>query len=72
MKKRIVILTNKKTGQNTPFPSVISLVRTTGKEILGIGANALYNALSLHNGVWENTHHKVSYRNVNEQPQTWE
>ena len=72
MKKRIVILTDKQTGQNTPFPSVRTLIQSIGKEVIGIGINSLYNALSLHNGAWENSSYKVSYRTIEMDSKTWE
>ena len=70
--KKIVILKNKQTGEETPFPTVASLVRQTDKALLGIGKGALWNALSRNNGHYENQRVAVDYRYVEPNPQTWE
>ncbi len=70
--KKIVILKNKQTGEETPFPSVANLVRQTDKALLGIGKGALWNALSRNNGHYENPRITVQYRYVEPNPQTWE
>ena len=70
--KKIVILYNKHTGEETPFSSVSRLVRETSKEILGIGLGALYNALSQNNGEYENARVKVCYKHIETKPKVWE
>ncbi len=72
MNKRIVILHNKATGEETPFPNVATLVRKTGDESIGIGIGALYNALSKNGGWYENQRVRIYYKKTDIKPQTWE
>jgi hypothetical protein len=70
--KKIVILHNKQTGEETPFPTVARLIRETDKELLGIGKGALWNALSRNGGIYENMKVRVFYKHIEAEPKTWE
>ena len=72
MNKKIAILHNKATGEETPFPSVAKLVRKTSEEIIGIGAGALYNALCKNGGWYENQKVRIYYKKIEIKPTTWE
>ena len=72
MNKRIIILHDKATGEETPFPSVARLVRKVGKESIGIGEGALYNALCKNKGWYENAKVRVYYKRTEIEPKTWE
>ncbi len=72
MNKRIVILHNKATGEETPFPSVARLVHEAGNESISISTGALYNALSKNRGWYENKNVRVFYKKTEIQPETWE
>lgn len=62
---------DKETGQETPYPFIITVIRKVGKDVLGISLNALYNALSTNNGVWENKRYKVWYKDIPEVSNVW-
>ena len=71
MKKRIVVLAFKEdTEREYIYPSVPELIREQGENI-GITRNALWNALSKNNGVYENKVCRICYRN-NSAITTWE
>lgn len=72
MNRRIVILHNKETGEETPFPTVARLIRKTDKESIGIGPGALYNALSQNDGWYENKKIRIYYKRIETKPETWE
>ncbi len=72
MTKRIVILHDKATGEETPFPSVAKLVRKAGDGFIGIGIGALYNALCTNGGWYENDKVRVYYKKIGITPRTWE
>ena len=69
--KRIVILLNKETGKETPYPSVSSLVLRNYDNELGIGLGALYNALHTNKGYWENKRYKVYYKTITLDTNEW-
>jgi len=72
MNNRIVTLMNKATGEETPFPSVATLVRKVGEQSIGICIGALYNALSKGQGTYENRRVIIKYKTINITPQVWE
>ena len=69
--KRIVRLKNKHTGEINSYPTIADLVRRNGVKTLGIGLNALYNAVSRNNGSWENGDYGVYYENINLGNKEW-
>ena len=72
MTKRVVILHDKIEGRKRAFKNVVSLYQATGDKILGISLGALYNALSAHNGVYENKVVKIEYTCIESNHETWE
>lgn len=72
MSKRLVILHDKASGEETPFPSVATLVRKMGEESIGIGEGALYNALSKNGGWYENKNIRVFYKITDITPKAWD
>ena len=69
--KRVVRLKNRQTGEILSYPTIAELVRQNGKETLGIGLNALYNAVNANNGEWANDAYKVYYENIELGKKEW-
>lgn len=70
--KKIVILTNKETGESTPYPTVVELMRKHKSWDVGIGLPALFNALSKNKGRWENKKYIVEYKKVTRKVNNWD
>lgn len=69
--KRIVRLKNKHTGEIGSYPTIADLVRRNGVKTLGIGLNALYNAVSRNKGRWENSSYELYYEDINLGKKEW-
>lgn len=69
--KRIVRLKNKDTGEINSYPTIADLIRRNGAEAIGIGLQALYNAVSTNNGRWANEYYEVYYEDVELGKKEW-
>ena len=69
--KRVIRLKDKKTGIVFSYSTVAELVKRNGEERLGIGLNALYNAMSKNDGKWENKEYEVYYEDICLGKNTW-
>lgn len=68
--KRLVRLKDKETGKVHTYSSVAELIRYEGEETLGIGLQALYNALSSKKK-WENGRFIVFYQTIDLGNKEW-
>lgn len=68
--KRVVRLRNRETGEINTYPTVSDLCERNG-DTLGISRQALYNALHVGRGLWENKNYMVYYENIELGQSVW-
>ncbi len=64
MIKKVVLLTLKSTGEQQVYKTITDMYKDDAQERLAISMQAMYNALSKGNGIYENKIIKVEYKDI--------